>query len=276
MNKILNWGKSTALTMLIIGSFGGLKAQATNQTSVSLTTPPKTPSAQLNKPIQLAQSFGLQGQCWATRDTVFVYRSPGSDPVRIEPLQQVTIAESNANNGWIAISSPVVGFVPERQLQPCGNIGFGNNPNVINFPPPGNFPPSNGFPNTAFPPDSLSSTVFPAPTPIPPPLNPPTSVFFPPTNNSFPQSSFNTGNGNNALCRRVIFEEQIGLIVRQGPGRNHGRAGKVYFQDQVILSNPPQVRSDNKGREWVRISAPNAGWVSNGFGRGDSNLGFCL
>lgn len=274
MNKILNWGKSAALTMLVVSSFGGLKAQATNQTSVSLTIPSETHFAQLQLPSQLAQSFGLQGQCWATRDTVFVYRSPGSEPVRIEALRQVTLAESNANNGWIAISSPVVGFVPEGKLQPCGNSSIGSNSNVINFSPPTNFPPPNNFPITSFPPSNPSSTVFPAPTAITPPLNPPTSGFFPPPNNSFPQNNFNSN--NNALCRRVIFEEQIGLIVRQGPGRNYGRAGKVYFQDQVVLSNPPEVRSDNKGREWVKISAPNSGWVSNGFGRGDSNLGFCL
>ncbi|MCA1993318.1 MAG: SH3 domain-containing protein, partial [Coleofasciculus sp. S288] len=69
--------------------------------------------------IQLAQ--GLVGQCRAAKQRTLVYpeRSNSSPSLgTIAPNEQVTLADSGAA-GWIAISSPIVGYVRASDLKAC-------------------------------------------------------------------------------------------------------------------------------------------------------------
>ncbi len=75
-------------------------------------------------------------------------------------------------------------------------------------------------------------------------------------------------------CRRVIHDE--GLTVRQAPSLNASILGGVEMNQEIRVRLPirPIVASDD--RQWIEITAPFNGYVSNGFGDGVSNLGACL
>ncbi len=77
------------------------------------------------------------------------------------------------------------------------------------------------------------------------------------------------------LCRKVIAPP-AGLIVRAEPATTAKAVGPgVGFGDKVTLTTKPATtKQDSTGRFWVQISAPDAGWVSNGYA-GASNLGLC-
>lgn len=77
-------------------------------------------------------------------------------------------------------------------------------------------------------------------------------------------------------CRRVIYPE-AGLVIRSEPNRSSNNLGGVAMNGRVELTTDPATRrKDTEGREWVEITQPKAGWVSNGFaGSGYSNLGMC-
>jgi len=80
------------------------------------------------------------------------------------------------------------------------------------------------------------------------------------------------GDGNS--CRRVIHDE--GLTVRQAPSLNASILGGVEMNQEIRVRLPirPIIASDD--RQWIEITAPFNGYVSNGFGDGVSNLGACL
>lgn len=157
---------------------------------------------------------GLSGQCRAAARSIFIYAERSTaNPIRaLQADEQVILAEASGREGWIAIRSPISGFVQAKDLKPCaGNSGT---------------------------------------TPSPTPPN---------------------------RCRRVIYEDDEGLAIRESPTTNSARVGGVFFGDRVTLSDPPQFRLDDAGREWVRITAPTAGWLSNGFPQlGDINLKACF
>lgn len=78
-----------------------------------------------------------------------------------------------------------------------------------------------------------------------------------------------------SLCRRVIRPAE-GLIIRQDGTISSAAVGGVgYLQQVTVTTNPVTVkRADN--RDWVQISAPTSGWVSNGIvSEALSNLSFC-
>jgi hypothetical protein len=80
------------------------------------------------------------------------------------------------------------------------------------------------------------------------------------------------------LCRRVINPPE-GLFIRTQPDPSApltNPAGVGYLERVTLTTNPATVRESAQGRVWVQISAPAAGWVSNGFrGAAQTNLGFC-
>ncbi len=82
-----------------------------------------------------------------------------------------------------------------------------------------------------------------------------------------------TPTGN--LCRRVIQTE--GLVIRQNPDPNSRQTGFAPFNSQVTLTtDPPTAQTGPQIRSWIQVSAPNPGWISNGFvSGGTSNLGRC-
>ena len=168
-----------------------------------------------NPTSSLLLTQGLSGQCRAAARSTFIYAERSTaNPIRaLQADEQVTLAEASGRNGWIAIRSPISGFVQAQDLKPCAG-------------------------NPA------------ATTPSPTPPN---------------------------RCRRVIYEEDEGLAIRESPNTNSARVGGVFFGDRVTLSDPPQFRLDDAGREWVRITAPTSGWISNGFPQlGDINLKACF
>ncbi|WP_159788750.1 SH3 domain-containing protein [Sodalinema gerasimenkoae] len=74
-------------------------------------------------------------------------------------------------------------------------------------------------------------------------------------------------------CRRVIQPE--GLTVRQSPSLNGSVLGGVDVEETLRIRLPLRTIVASDGREWVEITAPFDGYVSNGFGDGVSNLGLC-
>lgn len=219
MKKISHWSKSIAMLALMLSVVGNLKANATNvpsTASVNMTSESAATLSQQRGNLQLAQ--GLVGQCRIAAQSMFVYRERStSNPIRaLELNEQVTLAEENGRDGWIAVSSPIRGFVEARTLKSCS-----------------------GQPRESrqVPPRSSQSN----------------------------------------RCRRVTYEGIEGLAIRERPEVNSTRVSGVFLGERVTLTNPPQFKVDSEGREWVRLTAPGAGWMSNGFpASGDLNLQACL
>jgi hypothetical protein len=78
---------------------------------------------------------------------------------------------------------------------------------------------------------------------------------------------------NSDLCRRVF--EQQGLVVHQRPTPNSPRVGGVGYQSEVALTADFEGIRGPGGRTWVEITAPVAGFISNGYPGGRSNLTLC-
>lgn len=211
------WSKPVALLTFLVISVGGLEATSTVMTRTTSATPSLATESILSREtsdFDLAQ--GLMGQCRAAANSIFVYSERSTaNPIRaLQPNEQVTLAEESGRAGWIAISSPISGFVQAKDLKPCSNAG--GNSEEVSRPSPGR-------------------------------------------------------------CRRVVYDGTEGVAIRERPDQNTPRVGGVFFGDSVTLVNPPQFRLDSEGREWVRIVAPTAGWMSNGFpATGDINLSACV
>jgi hypothetical protein len=81
---------------------------------------------------------------------------------------------------------------------------------------------------------------------------------------------------NQSLCRQVVRPPQ-GLLIRREPriAAEPPMGGIAYLGRVTITTNPATVkRADN--RDWVEISSPVRGWVSNGLvTEPNSNLVYC-
>jgi hypothetical protein len=221
MRTISQWSKPAALLALGLTVAEGLMATASvavDARQTPLVTAFVHTQDNVENGYNPTGSFlltqGLSGQCRAAARSIFIYAERSTaNPIRaLQADEQVILAEASGREGWIAIRSPISGFVQAKDLKPCaGNSGT---------------------------------------TPSPTPPN---------------------------RCRRVIYEDDEGLAIRESPTTNSARVGGVFFGDRVTLSDPPQFRLDDAGREWVRITAPTAGWLSNGFPQlGDINLKACF
>lgn len=79
-----------------------------------------------------------------------------------------------------------------------------------------------------------------------------------------------TGN----TCRRVV--QPLGLAVRKEASSDSVVVGGVANLERVDLTTTPATsKKGADGRNWVQIAKPVAGWVSNGFPGGNSNLTLC-
>lgn len=75
-------------------------------------------------------------------------------------------------------------------------------------------------------------------------------------------------------CRRVI--QPLGLAIRREASPDAANLGGVAYLDRVDLTTTPATsKRGPDGRNWIQIAKPAAGWVSNGFPGGSSNLGVC-
>ncbi len=142
MKKMSYWGKPIALFALVLSVVGSLETPTTAVTPTATTNNIRQsePTA-FQRPgnFQLVQS--LVGQCRAAKQRVFVYgqRSTTSQTVRtLATNEQVTLADDGAA-GWIAISSPVVGYVRASDLTTCQGVTPPKpspTPNPTPTPPP--------------------------------------------------------------------------------------------------------------------------------------------
>jgi hypothetical protein len=77
------------------------------------------------------------------------------------------------------------------------------------------------------------------------------------------------------LCRQVIRPTQ-GLLIRREPTTTSAQVGSVAYLGRVTLTTSPATTRKVNNRDWVEISAPVRGWVSNGLDTQPySNLAFC-
>ena len=78
-----------------------------------------------------------------------------------------------------------------------------------------------------------------------------------------------------SLCRQVVQPSE-GLLIRRDPNTTSPTVGGVAYLGKVTLTtNPPTVKR-GENRDWIQISSPANGWVSNGFtSAASSNLAYC-
>lgn len=92
-----------------------------------------------------------------------------------------------------------------------------------------------------------------------------------PTANSTPGEPMQIAQAN--LCRRVRVPE--GLIIRERPDPSSRFLGSVGYNGTVTLIENYQAIKGPDNRNWLQISGPIAGYVSNGFTAQQSNLVYC-
>ena len=122
MKKMIQWDKLVTFLALVLIAVGGMKATATVFPSIptgnrliesQITSYPKQGN------VQLAQR--LLGECRAAARSTFIYQER-STANRIRALQaneRIILAEERGRNGWIAINSPISGFVQAKDLKLC-------------------------------------------------------------------------------------------------------------------------------------------------------------
>lgn len=178
-------------------------------TGISNSALAKTNATTAQESVQIAQA-SVAGQCRAAKIStpIFRERSATSEALQLVAADKtVTLAGTSDANGFIAVSTPISGFLFAVNLKPCGN------------------------------------------TPTPPP--------------------------NKELCRRVLRPTE-GLTIRRDATSTSAVVGGVAVLGQVTLTTNPATVKRAENRDWVQISAPINGWVSNGLATESvSNLGIC-
>jgi hypothetical protein len=85
----------------------------------------------------------------------------------------------------------------------------------------------------------------------------------------------NTPPPTKELCRRVLRPAE-GLTIRRDATSTSAVVGGVGYLGQVTLTTNPATVKRAENRDWVQISAPASGWVSNGLVTENvSNLAIC-
>ncbi len=125
MKRIGDLRKSVSLIALCLSSGGGIPVMATlvntsNLGDVKVSSGVSLSPERENR--QLTQRLGAE--CRQVIQSTFIYPERSSvDPVRaLQVDERVTLAEANSKGGWIAISSPISGFVPIANLRRCGDV----------------------------------------------------------------------------------------------------------------------------------------------------------
>ncbi len=123
MNRIGDLRKSVPLVALLLSAGGGIPVMATlvtSSASENMSVSSEVSLSQDREKLQLAQR--LTGECRQVTQSTFIYPQRSSvEPVRaLQVDERVTLAEDNGKGGWIAISSPISGFVRTDNLTRCG------------------------------------------------------------------------------------------------------------------------------------------------------------
>lgn len=124
MTKISHWGKPIALLALVLGPVGGMNANATidsDPPTVNMMVASESALSHRRVNVQLAQR--LIGECRAANRSTFIYQERSTaNPIRaLQPNEQVTLAEELIRGGWIAINSPISGFIQTNDLKLCSD-----------------------------------------------------------------------------------------------------------------------------------------------------------
>ncbi len=212
MKKNIHWSKPVAFLALVSITLVGLKMPAN---AVPSPTPTQSTTPTPSRPT----SAGLVGQCRAAKKATFIYpqRSTSGTTVRSLAINEKVTLADNGSSGWIAISSPAIGYVQASDLKRCDTV-------TTTTPPTGTTPVK--------------------------PAN---------------------------LCRKVIYPGAEGLAIRSTPDRSASSIGGIKTGITVTLkTDPPQYTVDSAGRSWVEITAPIAGWITDGYpSTKNVNLGPC-
>ena len=75
-------------------------------------------------------------------------------------------------------------------------------------------------------------------------------------------------------CRQVLNPPE-GLVIRQMASTSSSVVGGVAVNSKVELSTDPATLKVAGGRNWIEISAPAQGWISNGLVGSKGNLIYC-
>ena len=134
MKRIGHLRKSVPLVALLLSAGGGIPVMATLVSSVSpgnMSVSSEVSLSQDREKLLLAQR--LVGECRQVIQSTFIYPQRSSvDAVRaLQVDERVTLAEENGKGGWIAINSPISGFVQTDNLKRCGGVSS----NPLNPPP---------------------------------------------------------------------------------------------------------------------------------------------
>jgi hypothetical protein len=216
--------------------------------------------------LKLAQA-SLVGQCRAAKVQIPVFRlaNTSSEAVRLlAPNEQVTLAGNVVDpKGFISISDPVPGFVLARNLIPCSSTTTGTTSGTTTGTTTdtttgttngGTTGTTNGG-TTGTTNDGTTGTTTGGTTGT--------------------TTGGTTGNTVKDRCRQVARPPQ-GLVIRRQPTSTSARVGGVAYLRRVTLTTNPPTMKAAENRDWVEISAPARGWISNGLDTEQrSNLVYC-
>ena len=124
MKKICHWSKPVTLLAFLLSTVGGMKATATintPSTTGNIMIESQTMPSHKRGIVQLTQRVG---ECRAARQSTFIYqeRSIANRIRALQPNEQIILAEERGRDGWIAISSPISGFVQAKDLKRCVEV----------------------------------------------------------------------------------------------------------------------------------------------------------
>jgi hypothetical protein len=185
----------------------------------------------------------LVGQCRAAKVQIPVYRlaNTSSEAVRLlAPNEQVTLAGNAVDSkGFISISDPAAGFVLASNLIPCSST-TGTTGGTTTGTTSGTTTGTTGGTTTGTTGGTTTGTT-----------------------------------SSQDLCRKVLRPPQ-GLVIRREPSTAAARVGGVPYLGRVTLTTNPPTAKAADNRDWVEISAPAKGWISNGLETVPrSNLVYC-
>jgi hypothetical protein len=193
----------------------------------------------------------LVGQCRAAKVQIPVYRlaNTSSEALRLlAPNEQVTLAGNAVDSkGFISISDPVAGFVLASNLIPCSTT-TGTTSGTTTGTTSGTTTGTTSGTTTGTTNGGTTGTT----------------------------SGTTTGTTSSKdLCRKVLRPPQ-GLVIRREPSTAAARVGGVAYLGRVTLTTNPPTAKTADNRDWVEISAPAKGWISNGLETVPrSNLVYC-
>ena len=124
MKRISHWSRFIALFAVVLSTVGGMTATATLLSNTATGNSRLASEAMLfvnTSKVQLAQRVG---ECRTAARSTFIYQER-STTNRIRALQsneQVILAEAGGRDGWIAVSSPISGFVQTKDLKRCAEV----------------------------------------------------------------------------------------------------------------------------------------------------------